>query len=840
MPVVGCTSPQKRHPTSPKKSSIGSGRDEESKLFQSLDQAQRSQSYRSRYDNSSYREQFDRENCLRSQSQPPSLGNHHHEGRESDNATHATNAVSDTPQTTITSFMAQIDERAQVKKSRRSSLGPAALKLVPEEDEEAVPTDRAFIESRREKQILEMMANSNTTPPRSRQFSVEYDDDTPPYAARVHQKKRSPKKGLRVAMPSHIRMRSKKFNLRFRSQSTSEAESPGNKALDDRRSKTLNPLPGTEGDMPSIPQAPSSSATQHTRFSDRSKSSKASFFQHNQGPSTLSLDSSSTPPPLPAKDTPPHLKKMNAELAARRMPGFESPGEHGMSETETGGVNADKKDPAEHEAAEDIQMRSGPAGLAQVVGRAPSIYSMRASIAGHQELLARDAKATPKGHGQQQTILRVKTSSGEVFDYSPSVYSVQSQTPGTCESDNFIRFPKHTSTLAPIDEPPDRHRRDQNTPVKAKLARKHPFTLQGTRTAPHIMENLHEDSSHDSSREQSEDIKTPVTETPGSSGDLNTPKQVPENAQSNRPPPPSFGLTPFLSQFQRDPNASPMNFQVQSAVPSPLNSRSNAQNMPSQNMPPQKMPPQNVPPPFITPRMPTNLDPFWEMLTGFDVINFHVNQAHSETRAATAQSQEEIFAYVGDQVDNIKSLMEEQCANHDRKMDAVERNVNCSADELEKVKKAIDTFNVNLDEQVMKPMKMLADKNNEVCSRLEKLDETMQRLERKLDDMVKTISSPPASQGGVIPNSCLPSLARPHDGPPVGYSRWHGYENLRQTAPGSQMPYTQVGQSYYNGGDSVQQPGNQNEHYNAGQGHGYDHAYSNSDRSRSGASTGNR
>ncbi|KAK7617331.1 hypothetical protein IWX50DRAFT_337270 [Phyllosticta citricarpa] len=406
------------------------------------------------------------------------------------------------------------------------------------------------------------------------------------------------------------------------------------------------------------------------------------------------------------------------------------------------------------------------------------------------------------------------------------------------------RWPHRTSSLkGPECFPPRLFSSCALPSISMSGYTEHPLTSHsqtGTRTAPHIMENLHEDSSHDSSREQSEDIKTPVTETPGSSGDLNTPKQVPENAQSNRPPPPSFGLTPFLSQFQRDPNASPMNFQVQSAVPSPLNSRSNAQNMPSQNMPPQKMPPQNVPPPFITPRMPTNLDPFWEMLTGFDVINFHVNQAHSETRAATAQSQEEIFAYVGDQVDNIKSLMEEQCANHDRKMDAVERNVNCSADELEKVKKAIDTFNVNLDEQVMKPMKMLADKNNEVCSRLEKLDETMQRLERKLDDMVKTISSPPASQGGVIPNSCLPSLARPHDGPPVGYSRWHGYENLRQTAPGSQMPYTQVGQSYYNGGDSVQQPGNQNEHYNAGQGHGYDHAYSNSDRSRSGASTGNR
>ncbi|KAK8151501.1 hypothetical protein IWX90DRAFT_94196 [Phyllosticta citrichinensis] len=336
--------------------------------------------------------------------------------------------------------------------------------------------------------------------------------------------------------------------------------------------------------------------------------------------------------------------------------------------------------------------------------------------------------------------------------------------------------------------------------------------------APHIMESSHqESSSHVGNRDQSnQNHTTPVREMPEPTGNVKTPTHVTGNAQPNQPTAPSFGLTPFLSQFQRDPSESPMSFQVPSAVPSPLNSRTASQTM----------------------AMPK--DPLCEIITGFHVLHFHIDQANDAAQTTTRQSQDEIFAYVASQVDDIKNVMNEQYTDLRSNMDAVEHNVGRSGAELEKVKKAIETFNVNLDEQVMKPMKTLADKNDQVCSVLGRLDEMMQRFEKKLDDVVKMCS---ASQDDNVPGPSPPAQTRrSYHGPPPGIPLWNGYDNARQMVMGNQgggqMPYTQIGQSYYNGGDSAQHPNYQGGYYNASHGHGYGHSRSNSNGNGNGAGAG--
>ncbi|KAK8214394.1 hypothetical protein IWZ01DRAFT_238825 [Phyllosticta capitalensis] len=549
MPSYSCYSPPKRLPPSPKKFASRWVRDGESMPTKALAEGQESKS--SRYDDvNSYRENLDRVSP-RSKSQPPSIGSRLRSSDESEDSKPSASSVFDGPPTTIASFMHQKEHVQRHRPSRRraSFAQGEPLKLVPD-DTVDVPTDREAIEARKEEKILDMMAKNNPTRP----LHFEDDDDdvgmTPPHPNRVHYQRRSPKKGLKVAMPSHIRMRSKKFNLHFRSRSASQVEPKQAKATDDDQPKPLVPQKDVDGyppipttrsrsstmrgkelnsdGYPPVPTIPSRSSTVHSKklSSDgvppmpttRSRSSTmrskelnsdgyplmptiqrhkepslaARQMQKARGPSMMSLDSSSTPPPVPAKDTPKHLRGKSTTAATTQ-----AVGESGVSDTEK---------IEEEESIESPKMRPGPGGAPRLVNRAPSLYSLHGVMSN---------ASTPQRYPLTTLPSRLhdRIPIGEdVFVYSPSIYSVPSQRRGMTEREKkTVRFSERTSSLAPDTKPLNHGRPDPTTPVKPKHTRGKPSIIGGSPNMFHLSEHSRADSVlADSPEKLSTGYRTPV------------------------------------------------------------------------------------------------------------------------------------------------------------------------------------------------------------------------------------------------------------------------------------------------------------------------------------------
>ncbi|KAF2086552.1 hypothetical protein K490DRAFT_66745 [Saccharata proteae CBS 121410] len=212
--------------------------------------------------------------------------------------------VSDTPMTRISDFIVQANEGHPPNQEK-----PAVLKLVPEEDDVAEPTNRAIIEHQNEKRLFKMMSNNQKASPYTRAFGEGSDDDSPPLATRVHYEKQSATNETRSA----------------KSQKANSAKSPMKKLFGiafsgfHRTSSTEPPTPGVPSSIP--PKAQKVLGTTSTSRKKRRASKSKKKEKYDSG-STVSI------PPDFVSPTPADIANMPAiDLEKWRLLQDYQPGE---------------------------------------------------------------------------------------------------------------------------------------------------------------------------------------------------------------------------------------------------------------------------------------------------------------------------------------------------------------------------------------------------------------------------------------------------------------------------------------------------------------------------------
>ncbi|EKG21606.1 hypothetical protein MPH_01040 [Macrophomina phaseolina MS6] len=433
---LNCYSPTKRRVASPKKSSVTKSPDKE-KPYAALDETQRSHAYRYNIGNNFYREQVDRDNATKTQSSSPdkkvfadalcekSLPPE----PETDSA----------PGTTVTTFMMQMN---QPEFGQRQ----APFRLVPETDEEALPTTRALIESRSETRLLRMMAQKteiskyHTPPP------YDSDDDTPPNAPRPlsskdipHKRKVSVPESTKTSFPNgsqsekSLRHKSAKPPLGVdspqgsASTSTSSNEtrpaaesqhqiptkaakilgtstSTGNHSagskwvLNLHRRKTqkghanaTSSLPKqvhelNEEDITALPStlltSNSAEPNRNISFGGTTRVAIDNSFSNRYQRLVREESDVTLPPTPPAKDTPPHIKDALTALPQEDPDHLAGLGINTAEDNDEVSNMDFAKDAVNGSKSESALFKHGAAEHAKLIHASPSLYSMQASVVG--------------------------------------------------------------------------------------------------------------------------------------------------------------------------------------------------------------------------------------------------------------------------------------------------------------------------------------------------------------------------------------------------------------------------------------------------------------------------
>ncbi|EOD50760.1 hypothetical protein UCRNP2_2440 [Neofusicoccum parvum UCRNP2] len=431
---LNCYSPTKRRDASPKKSSPAKSPKKE-KPYAALDETQRSHAYRYNIGNNFYREQVDKEKAAKTLRAATKSAN---ADAVSEKSLPEPAAEGSPPGTTVTTFMMQMNQAEEPKKHE-------VLKLVPDTDEEAMPTDRALIEARKEAKLFRMMAQPSQTPAHTAPLSHSSEEDTPPNAPRQfpstavsHERKVSMPDDTKVSSSKNLhgelairKKPAKLFNLprlTRKEQSSSISSTSDQNSAEDvnvpiplkaakilgtsnsaeahsasskwslglnrrktqrRRANTTNSLPEKihemdENDITALPSVfPVSTSAEPDRNTSFEMVTRITIDNSTNNSHQLDREESdaSLPPTPPAKDTPPHTKAALVALAQAQK----SPA--GMSGL---GINTANKDDeissidfcGYNEKSDSAWFKHGAAEYAKLIEASPSMRSMQGSIVG--------------------------------------------------------------------------------------------------------------------------------------------------------------------------------------------------------------------------------------------------------------------------------------------------------------------------------------------------------------------------------------------------------------------------------------------------------------------------
>ncbi|OJD35023.1 nolc1 protein [Diplodia corticola] len=521
---LNCYSPTKRRAASPKKSSSAKFSENE-KPYAALDETQRSHAYRYNIGNNFYREQFDSESAAKTQQRvqtgPAPADN------GSDKSLPPKPEITSPPNTTITMFMAQMNQPDSPAKEED-------LKLVPETEIEEMPTDRALIESRSEARLFRMMAQPADTPMHTA-TEPSSEDDTPPNVPRQHSVK-SPAHRRKVSLPDNAKVSSSKdlrreaatrrkpgklaFSLpSIKGPASSSAVGDQCRALVDldiptkaarflgtattadphsgsskwtlnlgrrktqrKRSNTTSSLPETireqdEKDItalpPIFPVSTSATLDQNTAFEDGTV--RIAIDAHSTGRQFARDESNpSLPPTPPAKDTPPAIRAALDALVGKFEGGLSGLGiDTAKDYDEVSSI--DFGDKALKDEKSQAWVKHGVAEYAKLIEASPSLHSMKASVVDSPAYNMYAKEQTPRLNISRTDGLRADGLTKEGYlpqavykphDYSPSVYSTLFKTPDLKERGNKLYSVKPTPALRTIADSSPTHD-NLDTPTKS-------------------------------------------------------------------------------------------------------------------------------------------------------------------------------------------------------------------------------------------------------------------------------------------------------------------------------------------------------------------------------------
>lgn len=422
---LNCYSPTKRRDASPQKGSSAANKE---KPYAALDETQRSHEYRYNIGNNFYREQVDREKAAKTLHTATGVARKKDPWADKPLPIPVIDPNSP-PATTITSFMMQLDPP---KADRKED-----LKLVPNSNEEAMPTDRALIEARNERKLFRMMAQQTQTPAHLALQLDGAEEDTPPNAPRqVAQKNKSHER--KVSLPENTNnlsaknlhdkaARKKPTKLSFNFPGTtgppsastaSDQCSPANIPIPDKAAKVLGTSNATETNAPSkwslghirrksqrkrakstssLPELDEKDITALPSVFPISTSAEpdrnASFDETitriaiersipNFGKAVREDSDESLPPTPPAKDTPPHLKAAAAALAQKNKSVANGLGIDTLKKDDEVSSIDFCQEMRKCDKGSPVWVKHGVAEYAKLVEASPSMMSMKASLMG--------------------------------------------------------------------------------------------------------------------------------------------------------------------------------------------------------------------------------------------------------------------------------------------------------------------------------------------------------------------------------------------------------------------------------------------------------------------------